>query len=102
MHAKFQAAKFHGFGVMVEIQTYIHTLTLIIIDADDTAIVGCLSDQSYFDEIDILNKWFGDFFLTLNVCKTKEIILDFRKGHNHEPATIHPSGPYSVQSVGAA
>ena len=61
--------------------------------SDDTAIIGCLSDQSsfvsYLDEIDALNKWCGDFCLTLNVCKTREMILDLRKGHNHEPATIN-------------
>ena len=40
---------------------------------------------SYVDDIDTLKKWCGDFCLTLNVCETKEMILDFRKGHNHEP-----------------
>ena len=61
--------------------------------ADDTAIAVCLSDQSFFvsylDEIDTFRKWCGDFCFTMNVCKTKEMILDFRKGHNHEPGTIN-------------
>lgn len=50
--------------------------------ADDTIIVG-LIDNSMFDEylqcVNFVSKWCNDNFLVLNVSKTKEMKIDFRK-----------------------
>ena len=52
--------------------------------ADDAALLGLLSDNSdltvYVDEIKKIQKYCTDNFLILNVKKTKEMILDFRRG----------------------
>ncbi len=53
--------------------------------ADDTIIVGLLDENDenceneYRKEIDNFVEWCNDNFLNLNVKKTKEIIVDFRK-----------------------
>ena len=49
--------------------------------ADDTAIQGLLNKctTNYFNEIDLFCKWCKYHSLHLNVSKTKEIIIDFRK-----------------------
>ena len=54
--------------------------TKILKFADDTSIQGLmsLSDNSYFLEIQRFVEWCNVNFLTLNVSKTKEIIIDFR------------------------
>ena len=49
--------------------------------ADDTAISSLLfhSDNSYRSEIDNFVTWCDENFLELNVSKTKELIIDFRR-----------------------
>ena len=50
--------------------------------ADDTVIIGLLSNNDetcYRDEVDKFCKWCDDNHLNLNVSKTKEMIIDFRK-----------------------
>ena len=50
--------------------------------ADDTAVVGLIKnsdDNEYFKCIDFVNNWCKEHFLKLNVTKTKEIVLDFRR-----------------------
>ena len=56
----------------------------IIKFADDTAIQGLLNSttDSYFNEIETFCKWCKDHSLHLNVSKTKEVIIDFRKKQN--------------------
>ena len=43
------------------------------------------SDSVYFAEVERFSKWCGDNSLDLNVKKTKEMLIDFRK----VPAVIH-------------
>ncbi|XP_068506162.1 uncharacterized protein [Syngnathus scovelli] len=60
--------------------------------ADDTTLVGLITkgdETRYRSEVDLLTTWCRDNNLLLNVNKTKEIIVDFRKGHTtHLPLII--------------
>ncbi|KAM9825158.1 uncharacterized protein ACBT44_005959 [Syngnathus typhle] len=60
--------------------------------ADDTTLVGLITkgdETQYRLEVDLLTTWCRDNNLLLNVDKTKEIVVDFRKGHTqHLPLTI--------------
>ena len=50
--------------------------------ADDTTVTGLIrnnDDSDYRLEIDVMTKWCTDNNLFLNVSKTKEMIIDFRK-----------------------
>ena len=51
--------------------------------ADDMALVAHLQDQNslteYFLQLDLLNSWFKESFLDLNVSKTRELVSDSRK-----------------------
>ena len=52
--------------------------------ADDTALSGLISDNNDFDyknEISQFVNGCDENFLDLNVSKTKEMIIDFRKGN---------------------
>ena len=66
--------------------------------ADDSAIVGLLSDDSslkaYQDTVGSFSQWCSNKFLELNVSKTKELVFDPRRG-------VHPIEPVKVngQSV---
>ena len=58
--------------------------------ADDTALVGLLSDDEtdYRSDIDHFVSWCVANCLELNVVKTKELVIDFRSGvHHHTPST---------------
>jgi hypothetical protein len=52
--------------------------------ADDMALVGRLKDEAslaqYNTQVQVLCDWFRESFLELNVGKTKELIVDLRKG----------------------
>ena len=55
--------------------------------ADDTALSGLISDNDdldYKNEISQFVNWCDENFLDLNVSKTKEMIIDFRKGNKCE------------------
>ena len=66
--------------------------TLICKFADDTTTVGFIHNENevaYRDQVDSLVSWCSDNNLELNVDKTKEIIIDFRKKKvEHIPLTI--------------
>ncbi|ONI45395.1 hypothetical protein AN641_04260 [Candidatus Epulonipiscioides gigas] len=58
--------------------------------ADDTTIIGQISNNdefSYREEINHLAEWCTENNLLLNVSKTKELIVDFRKkeAKTHKP-----------------
>jgi hypothetical protein len=61
--------------------------------ADDSALLGLVSDdeslQAYQDAIVSFSRWCGDHFLELNVTKTKELVVDLRRG----------SGPVTPVSI---
>ncbi len=61
-----------------------HRSTSIIKFADDTVVLGLISNNdetAYLDEVERLTPWCQDNCLSLNVNKTKELIVDFRKRH---------------------
>ncbi len=61
-----------------------HSSTSIIKFADDTVVLGLISNNdetAYLDEVERLTSWYQDNCLSLNVSKTKELIVDFRKRH---------------------
>jgi hypothetical protein len=67
--------------------------------ADDTTVVGLTkNDESdHREEVSELALWYCDDNLSLNVSKTKELIVDFRK-QRREHAPIHINGT-AVESV---
>ncbi len=61
-----------------------HRSTSIIKFADETVVLGLISNNdetAYLDEVERLTSWCQDNCLSLNVSKTKELIVDFRKKH---------------------
>ena len=72
--------------------------------ADDTVIVGLLDDnenseQNYRSEIESFVKWCEENFLNLNVKKTKEMIIDFRRKRQEiEPIIINEEAVQIVEN----
>ncbi len=58
-----------------------HSSTSIIKLIDDTVVLDLISNNetAYLDEVERLTSWCQDNCLSLNVSKTKELIVDFRK-----------------------
>ncbi len=59
-----------------------HSSTSIFTFADDTVVLGLIynnNETAYLDELERLTSWCQDNCLSLNVSKTKELIVDFRK-----------------------
>ncbi|KAI4879613.1 hypothetical protein NFI96_006236 [Prochilodus magdalenae] len=73
----------------------IHPGCHIVKFADDTAVVGCItnSDESgYRQEVEHLEGWCRKNNLCINIKKTKEMIVDFRRGrHAHLPLHVRGS-----------
>ncbi|KAI4891381.1 hypothetical protein NFI96_025937, partial [Prochilodus magdalenae] len=80
----------------------IHPGCHIVKFADDTAVVGCItnSDESgYRQEVEHLEGWCRKNNLCINVKKTKEMIVDFRRGrHAHLPLHVEGSAVEVVSS----
>ncbi len=71
-----------------------HSSTSIVKFADDTVVLGLISNNdetAYLDEVERLTSWCQDKCLSLNVSKTKELIVDFRK-RQQWPYTLMISG----------
>ncbi len=70
-----------------------HNSNLFIKFADDTTVVGLISNRdetNYRSEVSRLAGWCRDNNLSLNVEKTKEIVVDFSRVHTqHAPLTIN-------------
>ncbi len=70
-----------------------HNSNLFIKFADDTTVVGLISNRdetNYRSEVSRLAGWCRDNNLSLNVEKMKEIVVDFRRVHTqHAPLTIN-------------
>jgi hypothetical protein len=63
----------------------------IIKSADDTTLVGLITNNdetAYREEVRALGVWCLENNLTLNVKKTKEMIVDFRKQQREHPLSI--------------
>ncbi len=59
-----------------------HSSTSIVKLADDTVVLGLISntdETANLDEVERLTSWCQDNCISLNVSKTKELIVDFRK-----------------------
>ncbi len=72
-----------------------HSSTYIIKFADDTVVLGLISNNdetAYLDEVERLTSWCRDNCLSLNVSKTKELIVDFRKRQQRSYAPLMISG----------
>ncbi len=68
-----------------------HSSTSIIKFANDTVVLGLISNNNetaYLDELERLTLWCQDNCLSLKVSKTKELIVDFRK---KTAAALHSS-----------
>ena len=62
--------------------------SLVLKFADDTTVTGLISDadeEPFREQIDSLVQWCSDNNLLLNVSKTKELIVDFRKNEPPPP-----------------
>ena len=72
-----------------------HVRTKILKFADDTTVIGLItnSDESeYWDQVNKLISWCNDNHLELNVNKTKEIIGDFRRKKSSPPLPLVING----------
>ncbi|KAI3375612.1 hypothetical protein L3Q82_003934 [Scortum barcoo] len=72
----------------------IHPSCLIVKFADDTAVVGRIAnndESDYRQEVEHLEGWCRQNNLCINVKKTKEMILDFRRGR-HLPSPLYIGG----------
>ena len=76
---------------------------LFIKFADDTTVVGLINNNNetiYRSEVSRLATWCKDNNLHLNVEKTKEIVVDFRRGHTqHSPLIINGAAVEQVSST---
>ncbi|KAI4886572.1 hypothetical protein NFI96_000182 [Prochilodus magdalenae] len=72
--------------------TTTYSSNTIIKFADDTTIIGNITNDDegpYREEVKLLTEWCAANNLSLNVSKTKELIIDFRKGgRTHTPLNI--------------
>ena len=67
-----------------------HTFNSIIKFSDDTTVVGLITNSdetAYREEVRALGVWCQESNLPLNVKKTKELIVDFRKQQREHPPT---------------
>ncbi len=72
-----------------------HSSTSIIKFADDTVVLGLISNNNetaYLDELERLKLWCQDNCLSLKVSKTKELIVDFRKRQQRPYTPLMISG----------
>ncbi len=72
-----------------------HSSTSIITFANDTVVLGLINNNdeaAYLDEVERLTSWCQDNCLSLNVSKTKELIVDFRKRQQRPYTPLMISG----------
>ncbi len=80
-----------------------HSSTSIVKFADDTVVLGLISNNdetAYLGEVERLTSWCQDNCLSLNVSKTKELIVDFRKRPQQPYTPLMISGT-PVERVGS-
>ncbi len=62
--------------------TATHSSNVIVKLADDTTVIGLITDNdemAYREEVSTLTKWCQVNHLSLNIDKTKELVVDFRR-----------------------
>ncbi|XP_071058133.1 uncharacterized protein [Pseudochaenichthys georgianus] len=70
-----------------------HSSNTIVKFADDTTVIGKITDETaYREEVANLTPWCLDNNLHLNISKTKELIVDYRKQQREEHAPIAING----------
>ncbi|KAI3357041.1 hypothetical protein L3Q82_003684 [Scortum barcoo] len=82
----------------------IHSTNTIVKFADDTTVVGLISDNDethYREEIQHLTQWCSTNNLVLNTSKTKEVIVDYRRSRRteHAPLLIHGEAVERVNNI---
>ncbi len=72
--------------------TVTHSSNVIVKFAFDTTVIGLITDNdetAYREEVSTLTKWCQENHLSLNIDKTKELVVDFRRqSREHTPITI--------------
>ncbi|KAK3506455.1 hypothetical protein QTP70_000622 [Hemibagrus guttatus] len=80
-----------------------HSSNHIIISADDTTMVGLISknnESAYREEVQQLTAWCKVINPSLNVDKTKEMVVDFRRAQSHQsPLNIDRSSVEIVKCI---
>ena len=80
-----------------------HSSNHLVKFADDTTLVGLITkgdETHYREEVELLTRWCKDNNLLLNVSKTKEIVVNFQRGHTqHHPLTIDGAAVERVSST---
>ncbi|KAK3567086.1 hypothetical protein QTP86_009779 [Hemibagrus guttatus] len=80
-----------------------HSSDHIIKFANDTTVVGLISkndESAYREEVQWLTAWCKDNNLFLNIEKTKETVVDFRRAQSaHSPLNIDGSNVKIVKST---
>ncbi len=91
------------FTLLTHVCTLSNNSNLFIKFADDTTVVGLISNRdetNYKSEVSRLAGWCSDNNLSPNVEKTKEIVVDFRRVHSqHAPLTINGATVERVSST---
>ncbi len=62
--------------------TATHSSNVIVKLADDTTVIGLITDNdetAYREEVSTLTKWCQENHLSLNIDKTKELVVDYRR-----------------------
>ncbi len=75
--------------------TATHSSNVIVKFADDTTVIGLITDNdetAYREEVSTLTKWCQENHLSLNIDKTKELVVDYRRQsrehtHHHRQDT---------------
>ncbi len=79
-----------------------HSSNVIVKFADDTTVIGLITDNdetAYRAEVSTLTKWCQENHLSLNIDKTKELVVDFRRqSREHTPITIDKTPVERVNS----
>ncbi len=72
--------------------TATHSSNVIVKFADDTTVIGLITDSdetAYREEVSTQTKWCQENHLSLNIDKTKELVVDYRRqSREHTPITI--------------
>ncbi len=79
-----------------------HSANIIVKLADDTTVIGLITDNdetAYREEMSTLTKWCQENHLSLNIVKTKELVVDYRRqSRQHTPITIDKTPVERVSS----
>ncbi len=82
--------------------TATHSSNVIVKFADDTTVIGLITDNdetAYREEVSTLTKWCQENHLSLNIDKTKELVVDYRRqSREHTPITIDKTPVEQVSS----